>query len=66
MVKHQLLKQYFGHKDFRDGQEVLIDRLLSGQDVLGIMPTGGGKSVCYQLPALMMEGVTLVISPSSP
>ncbi len=63
MGKHALLKQYFGHSGFRPGQETLIDALLSGRDVLGVMPTGAGKSVCYQLPALMLPGITLVISP---
>ena len=61
--KEQLLKQYFGHGSFRPGQEVLIDALLDGRDVLGVMPTGAGKSVCYQIPALMLSGITLVISP---
>ena len=61
--KYDVLKQYFGHAAFRDGQGELIDAVLSGRDALGIMPTGGGKSVCYQLPALLMEGVTLVVSP---
>ncbi len=61
--KRTLLKQYFGHDDFRPGQEALIDALLSGQDVLGVMPTGAGKSMCYQLPALMLPGITLVVSP---
>jgi ATP-dependent DNA helicase RecQ len=63
MTKHEILKQYFGHEEFRAGQEELIDRILAGQDVLGIMPTGGGKSMCYQVPGLLMDGVTLVISP---
>ena len=57
------MRDLFGYSDFRPGQETLIDALLSGRDVLGIMPTGAGKSICYQLPALMLEGVTLVISP---
>lgn len=61
--KDEILFQYFGYSAFRDGQEALIDALLSGQDAFGIMPTGGGKSVCYQIPALMMEGITLVVSP---
>ncbi len=63
MDKHKLLKQYFGYEQFREGQEFLIDSILEGRDVLGIMPTGAGKSICYQVPALMMEGITLVISP---
>lgn len=61
--KYELLSKYFGYNDFREGQEELIDAVLSGNDVFGIMPTGGGKSMCYQLPALMMRGITLVISP---
>ncbi len=61
--KFTLLKQYFGHSKFRSGQEALIDALLSGRDVLGVMPTGAGKSICYQLPALLLPGLTLVISP---
>ena len=63
MDKHQTLKHYFGHDAFRPGQETLIDALLDGRDALGIMPTGAGKSMCYQIPALLLEGITLVISP---
>ncbi len=63
MDKVETLKRYFGHTSFREGQEGLVDALLNGQDALGIMPTGGGKSICYQLPALMQRGVALVISP---
>jgi len=61
--KREFLNQYFGYTDFRGGQEELIDAILTGRDALGIMPTGGGKSICYQLPALMLPGITLVISP---
>ncbi len=61
--KEELLKQYFGHNTFRPGQGALIDALLNWRDVLGVMPTGAGKSVCYQIPALMLPGITLVISP---
>lgn len=63
MQKLEVLQRYFGHHAFRDGQEALIDGLLAGRDVMGIMPTGGGKSMCYQLPALMKPGVALVVSP---
>ena len=57
------LKQYYGYDHFREGQIPVIEAVLEGRDVLGIMPTGAGKSVCYQVPALMMEGITIVISP---
>ena len=63
MDQYEALKYYFGHSKFRQGQEALINAILSGRDVLGIMPTGGGKSLCYQIPALVLEGVTVVISP---
>lgn len=63
MDKSETLEHYFGYKSFREGQEQIIDRLLSGGDAVGIMPTGAGKSICYQVPALMMDGITLVISP---
>ena len=63
MDKLTLLQQVFGYSGFRPGQEELIDGILSGRDAFGIMPTGGGKSMCYQLPGLMLPGITLVISP---
>lgn len=59
----KILKQIFGHEAFRAGQEEIIDHIMQGRDVLGIMPTGAGKSVCYQVPALAIHGTTLVISP---
>lgn len=58
-----LLKKYFGYDSFREGQETLIGSILEGKDTFGIMPTGAGKSICYQLPGIMMEGITLVITP---
>ena len=61
--KYEVLKRYFGYSEFRNGQEELVNALLAKQDVLGIMPTGAGKSLCYQIPAIMMDGITLVISP---
>ena len=63
MDKLTVLREFFGHRAFRKGQEELIDHILSGCDVLGIMPTGAGKSLCYQVPALMLRGATIVISP---
>lgn len=63
MDKLKILKEIFGHSQFRPGQENAVDCLLSGRDLLSVMPTGAGKSVCYQLPALMLEGITIVISP---
>ena len=58
-----ILKQVFGYSEFRDGQETVIDAALNGQDTLVLLPTGGGKSVCYQVPALALSGLTVVISP---
>ncbi|MDB4307611.1 DEAD/DEAH box helicase, partial [Akkermansiaceae bacterium] len=59
----EVLKEVFGFEDFLDGQESVMEEILSGKDGSVVMPTGGGKSLCYQLPALCREGVTLVVSP---
>ena len=59
----EILKQYFGYDSFRPGQDELVQAILSGRDTLGIMPTGAGKSICYQVPALALPGLTLVVSP---
>ncbi|MCR4928077.1 MAG: DNA helicase RecQ [Lachnospiraceae bacterium] len=63
MEAREVLKQYFGFESYNPGQEEVIEAILSGRDVLAIMPTGSGKSICYQVPALCMPGVTIVISP---
>jgi ATP-dependent DNA helicase RecQ len=63
MDKHQQLKQVFGFDEFLSGQETVVDQLLAGHSSAAVFPTGGGKSLCYQLPALMMEGTTIVVSP---
>ncbi|WP_213973694.1 DNA helicase RecQ [Tepidanaerobacter acetatoxydans] len=60
---YETLKTYFGYDNFKKGQEKVVNAILAGRDVLGIMPTGGGKSLCYQLPATMLEGATIVVSP---
>lgn len=61
--KHQILKDVFGFESFRAGQEDVIDTLLAGRNVLAVMPTGSGKSLCFQVPALVMQGLTIVVSP---
>ena len=63
MTKFDILIKYYGHTSFRGAQADFIDALLSGRDVLGIMPTGAGKSICYQIPAMMLPGITIVVSP---
>ena len=61
--KYKILGEVFGHSEFRNGQAEIIDALSAVRDVLAVMPTGGGKSVCYQIPALMCDGITIVVSP---
>ena len=58
---HSILKKVFGYDSFRPGQEEIVRRLLDGQDVLAVMPTGAGKSICYQVPALLLPGITIVV-----
>ena len=59
----EVLKKYYGYTSFRKGQEDIINEIINGNDVLAIMPTGGGKSICYQVPSLILDGITIVISP---
>lgn len=63
MTKNEVLRKYFGHSAFRNGQEQIIDNIMSGRDCLGVMPTGAGKSVCFQVPAMLLKGTVIVISP---
>ncbi|QQZ09274.1 DNA helicase RecQ [Heyndrickxia vini] len=59
----EILQEYFGYNDFRSGQNTIIEQVLEGKDTVAIMPTGGGKSICYQVPAMILPGITIVISP---
>lgn len=63
MDKYEVLNRYFGYHSFREGQEQIVNAILLGKDALGIMPTGAGKSLCFQVPSMVMDGITLVISP---
>ena len=63
MDSKQVLKQFFGYDSFRAGQESIVNAIMANQDILAVMPTGAGKSICYQIPAMMLDGITLVISP---
>ena len=60
---YEILKKYYGYDSFRSGQEGIIKNIISGRDVSAVMPTGAGKSICYQIPALYFDGITIVISP---
>lgn len=63
LLAEQVLRDTFGYQQFRPGQQTIINAIIGGQDCLVVMPTGGGKSLCYQIPALVMDGLTLVVSP---
>ncbi|MBO6244771.1 MAG: DEAD/DEAH box helicase [Anaerovibrio sp.] len=59
----EILKRYFGYESYKQGQEEIIESILAGKDVLAVMATGAGKSICYQVPAVLLPGLTIVISP---
>ena len=63
MSPQEILQQFFGYSSFRKGQQEIIDAILDGKDILAVMPTGAGKSICYQVPALLLPGITIVVSP---
>jgi ATP-dependent DNA helicase RecQ len=63
MEIERCLQEYFGFQSFRSGQKELIEAVLAGKDALGVLPTGGGKSLTYQLPAVLLPGLTIVVSP---
>ncbi|MBO5993522.1 MAG: DEAD/DEAH box helicase, partial [Acidaminococcaceae bacterium] len=63
MQPHTILKEWFGYSSFRPGQQEVVEAILSGRDCLAVLPTGAGKSICFQVPALMQTGLTFVISP---
>ena len=63
MTIEESLKRVFGHNEFRPGQREIVDILIAGRPALAVFPTGGGKSLCYQLPAIHLDGLTLVVSP---
>lgn len=63
MDAKEILKRYFGYESYKQGQEEIIESILAGKDVLAVMATGAGKSICYQVPAVLLPGLTIVISP---
>lgn len=63
MDAKEILKKYFGYESYKQGQEEIIESILAGKDVLAVMATGAGKSICYQVPAVLLPGLTIIISP---